>query len=282
MNNYYVYQHVRNDTKEVFYVGKGRGERCNVKSNRNKHWHNIVNKANGFTVDIVFSGLSHEEALESEHDVILENLYFGCRLANKNLGGTGRKGKSLETDHKMKISCALKGRRLIVHNKETLEKISKKLLGRKSDPETVARIKSSNTGKKRARSVNSNHKQSLLDRNIYVFKHVNGECFIGLRSKFIEKYSLSKGSVSSMVRGLTKYAQGWVVERVKGVADIEPTCRSVNGYDSEIRIFVHDNGEQFVGTRKAFIQSETSFTPSGVCLLVNGKVKSYKGWRCAK
>jgi hypothetical protein len=44
-----VYQHKRNDTNEIFYIGIGRSkDRAGKKTNRNKYWHSIVNKF-GFT-----------------------------------------------------------------------------------------------------------------------------------------------------------------------------------------------------------------------------------------
>ena len=42
MNDYYVYEHIRNDNNSCFYVGKGHGKRAYSKS-RNEH-HNIVKK----------------------------------------------------------------------------------------------------------------------------------------------------------------------------------------------------------------------------------------------
>jgi len=45
---FYVYEHTRNDTGLVFYVGKGNGKRLNVGKNgggsRNRYWKHIVPK----------------------------------------------------------------------------------------------------------------------------------------------------------------------------------------------------------------------------------------------
>jgi len=51
----YIYLHRRNDTGEVFYVGKGTGKRATETHSRNSHWHNVVNKA-GFTAEIIAKG----------------------------------------------------------------------------------------------------------------------------------------------------------------------------------------------------------------------------------
>lgn len=44
MSNICVYQHIRLDTNEVFYIGIGNIKRPYIISNRNIHWKNIVNK----------------------------------------------------------------------------------------------------------------------------------------------------------------------------------------------------------------------------------------------
>lgn len=49
--DFYVYRHIRRDTGEVFYIGKGFKNRAYSFLNRNPYWHNIVNKC-GFDVEI--------------------------------------------------------------------------------------------------------------------------------------------------------------------------------------------------------------------------------------
>ena len=48
---YYVYLHIKEDTGQPFYVGKGHGNRCIQQDHRNQYWKNIVNK-HGF--DVIF------------------------------------------------------------------------------------------------------------------------------------------------------------------------------------------------------------------------------------
>lgn len=76
---------------EVFYIGIGTIKRPYSKHNRNKHWHNIVNKY-GYEIQILKSNLKIEEATELE--IILID-YYG-KISNKtgtlcNVldGGTG-------------------------------------------------------------------------------------------------------------------------------------------------------------------------------------------------
>jgi len=81
----YIYLHRRNDTGEVFYVGKGTRERATVTKSRNPHWHNVVNKA-GFTVEIIAKGLTDEEAYWAE--VLLIEAHGGVEnLTNVTKGG---------------------------------------------------------------------------------------------------------------------------------------------------------------------------------------------------
>lgn len=57
----YVYQHIRRDKLEVFYVGIGNKRRPYSKSIRSKHWHNVVSKA-GYDVEILRTCNTFEEA----------------------------------------------------------------------------------------------------------------------------------------------------------------------------------------------------------------------------
>jgi len=87
-----VYQHKRNDTNEIFYIGIGRDYyRAGRKASRNKHWHNIVNKC-GFTKEILLNNISWEEAIEEEKRLIKKygrkDLGTGC-LVNMTKGGEG-------------------------------------------------------------------------------------------------------------------------------------------------------------------------------------------------
>jgi hypothetical protein len=52
-----VYQHIRLDTNEIFYIGIGKTKkRCFSKFNRNKYWNNIVNKT-AYKVEIIHNNL---------------------------------------------------------------------------------------------------------------------------------------------------------------------------------------------------------------------------------
>jgi len=82
---YYTYVHVRLKDGSIFYVGKGKGDRCSIKQGRNKLWHNIVKADGGFDYRIVEEGLLEEEAFNLEKELIEK----WNPIANMTPGGTG-------------------------------------------------------------------------------------------------------------------------------------------------------------------------------------------------
>lgn len=69
---YYVYGHYTKDTNELFYVGKGTGNRAWVSNNRSKAWHRVAD-VRGFVYKILFDRLEEGAALEIENKLISEN-----------------------------------------------------------------------------------------------------------------------------------------------------------------------------------------------------------------
>ena len=90
----YVYGHYKADTGELFYIGKGTGERAWAKDRRNPHWKNVVAK-HGFEVRILEDNLTDVEALDKEKQLIEE---IGLdNLTNMTEGGqAGGNGLSSE------------------------------------------------------------------------------------------------------------------------------------------------------------------------------------------
>ncbi len=73
---YYVYEHYKKDTDQIFYVGigkleNGKYERSNSSGKRNPHWHSTVKK-HGFDSRIVFETESRDEVCEKEIELILK------------------------------------------------------------------------------------------------------------------------------------------------------------------------------------------------------------------
>ncbi len=99
-NKYYVYFHRRLDNDEVFYVGKGSGNRAYVQSKRNKYWKSIVNKY-GYRIEFYATNLDEATSFMLEVEKI--SYFRSIRQAYCNLtdGGEGVSG-SIRTDNQKK------------------------------------------------------------------------------------------------------------------------------------------------------------------------------------
>ena len=140
MEQYYVYTHLNPKTKEIFYVGIGKGNRAwNQWAGRNKFWENYVNKY-GFEVELVAENLTKNQAGKIEIELISHlgrrQIEEGGTLVNRSLGGDGgNTGYTHTEEFKQKLSedrkgkCTRKERQL---SEETKEKISQKLKQRKT------------------------------------------------------------------------------------------------------------------------------------------------------
>lgn len=78
---YYVYFHRRNDTKEIFYVGKGKSDRAFNTNKRTKLWQQICKSANGAHVEIFECNLTEDEAIHLEAEMIAK---YSHQLVNLN------------------------------------------------------------------------------------------------------------------------------------------------------------------------------------------------------
>jgi len=131
---FYVYEHTRNDTNEIFYVGKGKegSGRASCKYGRNQYWQNIVNKV-GFTVRKKIVEIKDEElSFLIEVERISQLRELGFKLCNLTDGGEGLSNPSAET--RAKMSEVNTGENNPFYNKkhsvETLAKMSISALSR--------------------------------------------------------------------------------------------------------------------------------------------------------
>ena len=108
---YYVYHHLKADTKEIFYVGKGKSNRMNGHQGRNNYWKNTVKK-HGFVAEKLFDGLDEELALLTEIEIIDIYKRRGINLVNMTNGGEGTSGitYTMKNETKKKLSEKAKGR----------------------------------------------------------------------------------------------------------------------------------------------------------------------------
>jgi hypothetical protein len=145
-SDYKVYVHQKKSDGRIFYVGKGRRWRENQKCNRNRHWHNVVNK-HGFTVSVVASNLTNEDACNFER-ILIEKLKETDNLVNYTNGGEGSEGYK----HTEEAKAKMKGRKFSEEHKKKLSDAKKKnptkhWLGKKRDLETNLKISNTLKGK---------------------------------------------------------------------------------------------------------------------------------------
>lgn len=156
VRQFYVYQHRRNDTGAIFYIGKGSGKRA-----WDDHWSRYQNKIwkgtakHGYTVEIVCDGLDEKHAHELEVMLIQfhgrKNLGTGS-LANLTDGGEGCSGHIKSAETRRKIGDAHRGK---IMPPEACAKLAEyrgekaSFFGRKHTPETIARMSASATGNAR-------------------------------------------------------------------------------------------------------------------------------------
>ena len=135
MKEYYVYTHLNPKTKDVFYVGIGKGNRAyNKWAGRNKFWDNYVNK-HGFEVELIAEGVTRAQAGKIEIKLVAElgrrQIDEGGILVNRSTGGDGGSIGYTHTEaFKQKLSLDRKGKIKGPHSKETKDKLSKSLTGR--------------------------------------------------------------------------------------------------------------------------------------------------------
>ena len=127
-----LYIHTRENDGGIFYVGIGNKKRPYTKDSRSKHWHNIVKK-HGYNVTIMVENLTWSEACELEVKMIAfygrikpyrKNPNYGC-LINKTDGGDGAKGNVPSKETRQKLSKALKGKKKPEGHGENVGKANK-------------------------------------------------------------------------------------------------------------------------------------------------------------
>jgi hypothetical protein len=140
--DFYVYEHRKATTGEVFYIGKGKDGRAWFTGNRKRHWINIAKK-HGVVVNIIQDGLQEWFAHELERDLIALHGRMDCGLGplvNVTDGGEGTSGWKMPDMQRKNLSESKKtpdaiARNISVHlgrkrNETTRSLISKALKGR--------------------------------------------------------------------------------------------------------------------------------------------------------
>lgn len=139
-DKYYVYEWIRLDNNEPFYIGKGCKNRCYKLTRNNNHFNNIVNSI-PCAVNILHNNLDKQTAFGLEVWYIREYRdVIGYNLTNITDGGEGCTifGKKHTTESKRKISESMK---LIPRNEKWKKKISNTLKNKKHSKEHNLKVK---------------------------------------------------------------------------------------------------------------------------------------------
>lgn len=210
---FYVYAHYTADTNELFYIGKGKNKRAwqaNGK-NRSNYWHNIVNKHQGFRVEILLDKLDEASSYNEEAKLVEQH----SPRANIAKGGHGPIGVTRSAETRNKISIAQSGRllseetkkRISVKQKESYSRSDRQSIkGKKQSMETRLK-KSQNSKTPTFKAINIQTGEEVGVFNNY---HLCGEV-IGINYKY----------VALCVRGKQKRALNFRFEKVSSLPSSE-------------------------------------------------------------
>lgn len=220
---YYVYGHLRKDTNDIFYIGKGCGKRAWVKSKRNKYWKNIVNKTD-FDVVIIEKGLTEIEAFALE----IEKINELKPVANLTSGGEGisgykYKGEKLNKhreqvkfhmnrqDVRNKLSKIKKS--YFKNNPEAREKAkTAKLKSLRDNPEQCAKI--SKKLKKIYKNKEKRHNMSKIKGGgefIVIDKTNNQQIWKGFSQQLCaEELNIYQSNINKCLKGERKSSGGYI------------------------------------------------------------------------
>jgi hypothetical protein len=246
-----VYEHIRNDTNEVFYVGIGKKEkRAFSKHGRNPHWKNIVNKV-GYTVNIVYKDIEHKEAKKIEILLIekygRKNLGLG-NLVNMTDGGDGLLNPSIETRKKIgegnkgktnsyetrqKLSEVNKGNTNMLgktHTEESKKKMSEALKGKTNSYETRQKMSEAHKGKILSEETRQKMSESKKgNKNINFGKKLSDEIKQKMRDRIISYETRQK--ISEANKGNTNMLGKTHSEETRQkLSIVQRTKEGVKGY----------------------------------------------------
>lgn len=175
---YYIYRHIRLDTNEVFYIGKGSKDvirnpykRAFSKKNRNNYWRNIVNLTK-YDIEIILESDNQEFIRNKEIEFIKiygrKDLQLGT-LVNFTNGGEGVLGYKFTEEQKLKMSNSHKGKKL---SPETCKKLSlikignTNHLGKLCSKHRAEAIGKGNKGKIRTQEMREKYSKSKLGKKM--------------------------------------------------------------------------------------------------------------------
>lgn len=166
---FYTYAHYKADTNEIFYIGKGTGNRSNVKAKRSNHWKSIVDK-HGLHIEILARFESESEALDHEKFLIFTFRSMGFILCNMTDGGDGIASESWTPELRKRLSDSRIGKKL---SEETKRRMSESATGRPMSKEAIEKTANFHRGRKRSQETLDRMSKSLKGLNIG--RHISDE-----------------------------------------------------------------------------------------------------------
>ena len=157
MKTFYIYAYYFKSTNEIFYIGKGTGNRyLDIVHSRNEYFKNIISKYfDDVNVKLLYENLEEDKAFELEKKLIKEYWGKGECKANFHEGGcggnTGNYDSPIRHEKLSKFAKSRKGELNPMYGKTHSEK-TKKLLseinkGKVLSPEHKAKLIAANTGR---------------------------------------------------------------------------------------------------------------------------------------
>jgi hypothetical protein len=152
---YYTYAHFTLDTDKLFYIGKGKVSKGNTQRykqtfNRNRWWHNKVNK-HGFKYEVLCQFKTEEEALEHEKFLIKTFKDLNYELVNLTNGGEGSSGRQVSVETREKLSKAHSGRKQNLTPEEKAKRAERALV-------MAAKNKGKRLSEEHRKKISKNHK----------------------------------------------------------------------------------------------------------------------------
>lgn len=210
----YVYLHKNPKTGEIFYVGIGNRARAYHTKNRNRIWNSYTKKHGKPVVEIIFTGLSAEEAKQIEKELIFKygrKCHEGGTLVNISYGGESsagieawNKGKKLSKETCERMSMSKKGIKL---SPSVIECIRKRMLGdnnpqrKKFGPKKPPKYNFS--------APNLKGKDNPYSKTIYQIGSDGLVVKMFYSSREVEKAGFDRGAVNRCIKGKVKTHKGY-------------------------------------------------------------------------
>ena len=277
--SYYVYLHKKATTGEVFYIGKGKGNRAWSRESRNKFW-KAVEKKHGFIVEIFMDNIQEWYALELEKELICK---YGRRnnstgiLTNITDGGEGVSGLEHTDENKSKASLRSSGinnpradqkeyRFVNIYTKEVFTGTRVAMKGYIG--KSVADLFNSKTYSIYGWMLEGTKELYRHDPTVYTFKHKSGNIFSGNRKDFTEKFGIDPKTIFGNKPKLT--VKDWYL------FENEKLVQATWPYQYRVIAAKHISGDIFEGTLENF----SMIYGFSIGKLFHEKTRSrtWKGW----